>query len=84
MNYDEFFERATNNPEPYPYQRRLATSEELPQLIDVPTGCGKTEAVVLAWLWSKRFGIGKGWKEIPAEDVKKNSPGRLVYCSLNG
>lgn len=71
MNYDEVFERATNNPEPYPYQRRLATSEELPQLLDIPTGCGKTAAVVLAWLWRRRY----------AEDeVRKSTPRRLVYC----
>lgn len=71
MNYEEFFKKATKNPEPYPYQRRLATGKELPQLLDVPTGCGKTAAVVLAWLWRRRY----------AEDeVRKSTPRRLVYC----
>jgi len=71
MNYDEFFKKATRNPEPYPYQRSLATGEELPQLLDVPTGCGKTAAVVLAWLWRRRFA---------EEEVRENTPRRLVYC----
>ncbi len=56
MNYDEFFKKATENLEPYPYQRRLATGEDLPQLLDIPTGCGKTAAVVLTWLW-RRFNL---------------------------
>jgi hypothetical protein len=25
------------------------------ELIDIPTGLGKTDAVVLAWLWRRRF-----------------------------
>ncbi|MES8338517.1 hypothetical protein U6Z17_12230, partial [Cutibacterium acnes] len=35
---------------PYEYQRRLAT-EPWPDLLDVPTGMGKTAAVTLAWLY---------------------------------
>lgn len=70
MTYKDLFTEATKH-EPYPYQIRLATTPELPQLLDIPTGCGKTSAVVLAWLWRRRF----------AEDeVRKNTPRRLVYC----
>ncbi|MDG6224856.1 MAG: CRISPR-associated helicase Cas3' [Candidatus Thermoplasmatota archaeon] len=71
MNYDEMFKKATGNLEPFPYQRRLATGEDLPQLLDIPTGCGKTAAVVLAWLWRRRFAD---------EEVRKKTPRRLIYC----
>jgi len=66
----EFFRKATGN-EPFPYQMRIALSKDLPQLVDIPTGAGKTAAVVLAWLWRRRFA---------AEAVKKATPRRLVYC----
>ena len=69
--FSEFFMKATGLHEPFPYQMRLALSPKLPQLIDVPTGAGKTAAVVLAWLWRRRFA---------AEDVRKATPRRLVYC----
>ncbi|MBI5000047.1 MAG: DEAD/DEAH box helicase [Euryarchaeota archaeon] len=69
--YSQFFSVATNGSEPYPYQEWLALSDALPQLVDIPTGCGKTAAVVLAWLWRRRFA---------SEDVKKKTPRRLVYC----
>lgn len=38
---------------PYPWQRELALAEELPAATDAPTGAGKTEAVVFAWLWRR-------------------------------
>jgi hypothetical protein len=38
---------------PYPYQVKLAEDGELPELLDIPTGLGKTLAVVLAWLWRR-------------------------------
>ncbi len=69
---------------PYDYQRRLACGERLDaaneeqwlrrgtgcrsQLINIPTGLGKTAAVVLAWLWNR----------VHHSDVKW--PRRLVYC----
>lgn len=37
---------------PYAYQRRVA-DEGLPELLQVPTGCGKTEAVGLGWLYRR-------------------------------
>ena len=40
--------------EPYDFQRRVA-EEGLPELLRVPTGCGKTEAVGLGWLYRRRF-----------------------------
>ena len=40
--------------EPYDFQRRVA-EEGLPELLRIPTGCGKTEAVGLGWLYRRRF-----------------------------
>ncbi|MCK9566091.1 MAG: CRISPR-associated helicase Cas3', partial [Methanothrix sp.] len=57
--------------DPYPFQKRLATEKELPELIDIPTGLGKTDAVVLAWLWRRRFA---------GEQMRAATPRRLVYC----
>ncbi|MXW62426.1 MAG: CRISPR-associated endonuclease Cas3'' [Acidimicrobiaceae bacterium] len=47
------FRQATGS-EPYAFQERVA-SEGLPELMRVPTGCGKTEAVGLGWLYRRRF-----------------------------
>lgn len=72
MTYAEMFKAAmgTDN-EPYPYQTRLATEGVLPQLLDIPTGLGKTAAVVLAWLWRRRFA---------PKEIRHQTPRRLVYC----
>ena len=53
--------------EPFDYQRRLATSETLYSLVNVPTGAGKTAAILGAWLWRRLHNptsVGR----------------RLVYC----
>ena len=52
--FKALFKRATGH-EPYSYQIRLATAGELPQLIDIPTGAGKTAAVVMAWVWRRNY-----------------------------
>lgn len=69
-NFSEFFLKAVQE-EPFPYQHRLATDPWLPQLIDVPIGAEKTAAVVLAWLWRRRFA---------AHEVRTATPRRLIYC----
>lgn len=74
--YKEFFNTAIGwDPHdiqrgPYPYQIRLATDPTFPELLDIPTGLGKTAAVILAWLWRRRFD----------ERFKNETPRRLVYC----
>jgi CRISPR-associated endonuclease/helicase Cas3 len=80
MNYSEFFERATRTEEqpaglkPFPYQRRLA-EKPWPELLDIPTGMGKTAAVALAWLWKR------GWRKGGREAVPDaGTLRRLVYC----
>jgi len=70
-SFKSFFLRATDNPEPLPYQERLALEETLPSLLDVPTGLGKTAAAILAWLWRRRFADGP---------IRTETPRRLVYC----
>jgi CRISPR-associated endonuclease/helicase Cas3 len=70
--FDELFARATGLAEPYPYQRDFATGRQLGSLMSVPTGLGKTAAVVLGWLWRRRFH--------PDPSVREATPRRLVYC----
>ncbi len=61
-----FFKDAMGK-EPYPYQEKLAAVPIESRLINVPTGCGKTAAAALAWLWRRRID-------------PDNTPRRLVYC----
>ncbi|MGI8810873.1 MAG: DEAD/DEAH box helicase, partial [Acidimicrobiales bacterium] len=70
--YTDFVRHATDNPghEPYEYQHRLAAGG-LPELLAVPTGCGKTAAVVLGWLFRRRAH--------PDRAVRATTPHWLVY-----
>ncbi|MFC9658953.1 CRISPR-associated helicase Cas3' [Nocardia sp. NPDC127606] len=53
MKFVEFAQRATGSSDvPYPYQQRLA-EQGLPDLLEVPTGSGKTQAAVLPWLYRR-------------------------------
>ena len=73
--FDSFFKAATGDEKgypPYPFQRTFATSESLPEILDIPTGMGKTDAVILGWLWRRRFD--------PRENIRTATPRRLVYC----
>jgi CRISPR-associated endonuclease/helicase Cas3 len=80
--FAEFFHTATGL-SPYDYQRRLACGERdgrtedewltsgtecHSRLIDIPTGLGKTAAVVMAWLWNRVHMRRDNW------------PRRLVIC----
>ena len=67
MEYDDFFKKATGLEHPYPYQIRLA-KESWPDFLEIPTGLGKTAAVVLAWLY----------KRIVMQDTA--TPRRMLYC----
>lgn len=53
---------------PYAYQERLAACPCESRLISIPTGLGKTAAVILAWLWNRVHKNDPQW------------PRRLVYC----
>jgi len=78
MTFGQFFEAATGHA-PFDYQRRLAEGDAggmcKSRLINIPTGLGKTAAVVLAWLWN-RSQIRK-----PKSEVRNAAwPRRVVYC----
>jgi CRISPR-associated endonuclease/helicase Cas3 len=72
MTFDELFEKATEIKEgPYPFQREFAEAQNLYQLVDVPTGLGKTAMVIVGWLWRRFHANGA---------IRKTTPRRLVYC----
>ncbi len=79
MKYDAFFNKAYGKfrekaLEPYSYQQRLAL-QPWPDLLDVPTGMGKTAAVALAWAWKR------GWRDrTRAKTPDPDTPRRLVWC----
>lgn len=72
MTFSEFFSKACDGRTPYPYQTAFAESSSLPELLNVPTGVGKTATAILGWLYRRRF----------HQDTKINesTPRRLVYC----
>ncbi len=62
-DFETFFKQATRCT-PFPYQCRLADpTSDLPELLQVPTGTGKTAASVLSWRWRR--------KQRPAETPRK-------------
>lgn len=68
-DFPAFFQAATNpQRSPYDYQQRLASLPCESRLIHIPTGLGKTAAVILAWLWNRVHKADPAW------------PRRLVYC----
>ncbi len=44
-SFDQWFQSATGNA-PFPYQRRFSEAKEIPELVHVPTGLGKTAMAV--------------------------------------
>lgn len=69
--YSDFFYQATTH-YPYPYQIELGHRSRWPDVIHVQTGMGKTAAVILGWLWRRRFTADP--------DIRNQTPRRLVYC----
>lgn len=70
MTFDQFFQRATGTP-PYAYQRVFAGASTLPDLLEAPTGSGKTATAVLGWLWRRRHGT---------ETQRREAGRRLIFC----
>jgi CRISPR-associated endonuclease/helicase Cas3 len=70
MNFDDFFLTATGTA-PYAYQRAFAAAPQLPDLLEAPTGAGKTATAVLGWLWRRLHGT-------PGQRAEAGS--RLVFC----
>jgi CRISPR-associated endonuclease/helicase Cas3 len=48
--FGSWFEKATRY-KPYPFQKRFACDSVLLQLVDVPTGMGKTAMGSMLWGW---------------------------------
>lgn len=68
-DFKAFFATASGqNRQPYDYQSSLASLPCESRLISIPTGLGKTAAVILAWLWNRVHLPNSQW------------PRRLVYC----
>jgi CRISPR-associated endonuclease/helicase Cas3 len=70
MRFDDFFTAATGKA-PYEYQLAFATAPVLPDLLEAPTGSGKTATAVLGWLWRRLHGT-------PEQRAEAGS--RLVFC----
>jgi len=68
MQFSEFFLKATGA-SPYPWQSRLATAPAWPDLLRIPTGAGKTGAI-LAWAWRRKYG---------GDALRTKTGMRLVY-----
>ena len=65
--FDTFFSYAMGNSlTPYPYQRALSRAE-WPGIVSIPTGVGKTAALIISWLYKRSRSDGR-------------TPRRLVYC----
>lgn len=69
-DFDAFFRLATGQ-HPYDYQRRVA-HEGLPDVLQAPTGAGKTAAIAVAWLWRRH--------RHPDSSVRNATPRRLVLA----
>jgi CRISPR-associated endonuclease/helicase Cas3 len=65
MSYTEFFQKTAKN-EPFLFQRCLG-EDPWPELLEIPTGIGKTAGVIVAWLY----------KQLHNDAA---TPKRLVYC----
>ena len=50
-SYSEFFSQLTGGATPYPFQERIALADVWSPVVEIPTGLGKTEAIVAAYLY---------------------------------
>lgn len=70
--YEELFACATDGASPYPWQRALALRERPARVVGAPTGAGKTEAVLLDWVWRRLVH--------PDSEERRRTPRRLVFA----
>jgi CRISPR-associated endonuclease/helicase Cas3 len=69
MRFDLYFKKMTSHAQPHSWQVELASSLECAnRLIRIPTGFGKTQGVLGAWLWHRLNNTRNDW------------PLRLVWC----
>jgi CRISPR-associated endonuclease/helicase Cas3 len=62
QEFAKWFGHATGHA-PYPFQTRFACDPDLLQLVDVPTGLGKTAMVVLGWRYWQRLHFDRSHKK---------------------
>lgn len=76
-SYLDLFHQAFKKDEraPYPYQEKLAKASSWPELLNIPTGMGKTAAVTLAWVYKRGWRAGGQHAEIDTD-----TPRRLIWC----
>jgi CRISPR-associated endonuclease/helicase Cas3 len=65
-DFSNYFRTATGF-HPYPYQSRLGSLPVVSRALRVPTGAGKTAAVILSWLYRLQEGL-------------PDAPRRMAYC----
>lgn len=70
MRFEDFFKTATGAA-PYEYQRVFASGPLLPDLLEAPTGSGKTATAILGWLWRRLHGTS---------EQRAEAGRRLVFC----
>jgi CRISPR-associated endonuclease/helicase Cas3 len=70
MQFEDFFRMATGA-DPYAYQRTFAAAPSFPDLLEAPTGSGKTATAVLGWLWRRLHGT---------PEQRAEAGHRLVFC----
>ena len=66
QSFEQLFRKATGGLQPFPFQRQLA-SNRWPDVLNVPTGMGKTAAVGISWIYGRLAG-------------DPETPRRLIYC----
>lgn len=67
-NYSDFFVVLTRHGKPHGWQEQLAGQDISNRLIRIPTGFGKTQGVLAAWLWNR------------CQQQEDQWPRRLVWC----
>jgi len=70
MRFEDFFQTATDTV-PYAYQCAFAANPIFPDLLEAPTGSGKTATAVLGWLWRRLHGT---------LEQRAEAGRRLVFC----
>jgi CRISPR-associated endonuclease/helicase Cas3 len=68
LDFDYWFKRVLGYT-PYPYQSQLASANRLPDVIQAPTGAGKTATAIMPWMWRKLEAT---------PEINQSTPTRLV------
>jgi CRISPR-associated endonuclease/helicase Cas3 len=68
LDFDYWFKRVLGYTA-YPYQSQLASANRLPDVIQAPTGAGKTATAIMPWMWRKLEAT---------PEINQSTPTRLV------